>query len=216
MPRRKPTSRTWHLNGENGSGMSDQWDAWYRHETPPWDVGRAQAAFVRLAEAGEIESPVLDSGCGTGENTLMLATRGYEALGVDIAPFAIETARLKAADRNLTVEFEVGDILRLDRLGRTFRTVVDSAAFHVFDDKDRARYVTSLAAAVEPGGVVHLLCFSELTPGQAGPRRVTQAELRAAFADGWTVERIDRERFEVNPDFMADKPYAWLAKIVRH
>jgi hypothetical protein len=87
--------------------------------------------------------------------------------------------------------------------------------FHVFDDDDRARYVMSLASAIEDGGVVHLLCFSERTPGTYGPRRVTQAELRTAFADGWDVERIDEARFDVRPDFSAERPYAWLARIVR-
>jgi hypothetical protein len=47
-------------------------------------------------------------------------------------------------------------------------------------DADRARYVASLAAALVPGGVLHLLCFSELTPGDDGPRRITQDEMRAA------------------------------------
>ena len=195
--------------------MSNPWDEWYRHETPPWDIGRPQPAFVRLADTTEIQSPVLDSGCGTGEHALMLAARGYEVLGVDIAPVAIERARHKAIERVLAAEFEVGDILRLDRLGRSFRTVIDSGAFHTFDDTDRARYVESLAAVVEPSGIVHLLCFSERTPGELGPRRVTQAELRDAFADGWTVERIDAERFEVDPAFMRERPHGWLAKIIR-
>ena len=37
---------------------------------PPWDTGRAQRAFV--AVSNRIVSPVLDVGCGTGENALFL------------------------------------------------------------------------------------------------------------------------------------------------
>jgi SAM-dependent methyltransferase len=170
--------------------------------------------FVRLADAGEFTSPVLDSGCGTGEHALMLAERGLEVLGVDVAPTAIGLAREKAIKRGLSAEFEVGDVLALDRLGRRFATVVDSGVFHTFDDADRPRYVASLASAIEPGGVVHLLCFSEETPGDWGPRRVTQSELRDAFADGWTIERITGERFDVRGGFV-DEPHAWLARIVR-
>jgi 2-polyprenyl-3-methyl-5-hydroxy-6-metoxy-1,4-benzoquinol methylase len=55
--------------------------------------------WIDLADAGEIESPVLDSGCGTGEHALMLAERGFEVLGLDIAPTAIERARDKARER---------------------------------------------------------------------------------------------------------------------
>ena len=197
----------------DGGGVGS-WDDAYTQGWAPWDIGRPQPVFVRLADAGEFTSPVLDSGCGTGEHALMLAERGLEVLGVDVAPTAIGLARGKAAQRGLSVEFEVGDVLALDRLRRSFATILDSGVFHTFDDGDRPRYVASLASAIEPGGVVHLLCFSEQTPGDWGPRRVTQAELREAFADGWSVERITPERFDVREGF-ADQPHAWLARIVR-
>jgi SAM-dependent methyltransferase len=191
-----------------------RWDAVYVSGGAPWDIGRPQAAFVALADAGEIGSPVLDSGCGTGEHALMLAERGLTATGVDAAPTAISAARRKALERGLDVTFEVGDVLALDRLDRTFATVIDSGVFHVFDDADRARYVSSLSTVLDPGGVLYLLCFSEATPGDTGPRRVTQAELRAAFADGWRIDRIDAATFEVRAEFLI-RPSAWLARIVR-
>ena len=159
-------------------------------------------------------APVLDCGCGTGEHTLMLAERGIEAIGVDLAPAAIELARAKASGRELHAEFRVADALNLGSLGGRFRTVIDSGVFHTFSDAERPIYVESLGAVVEPGGVVHVLCFSELTPGDYGPRRVTQAELRESFAGGWEVDRIEAERFDVLPDFPV-RPYAWLARIVR-
>ena len=196
--------------------MSDtSWDWAYVNESAPWDIGRPQPVFVNLADAGEITSPVLDSGCGSGEHALMLAQRGMQVLGIDVAPTAIRRARVKAIERGLDAEFVVGDVLELARLGRTFATVIDSGVFHTFDDRDRPRYVTSLAAATRPGGVLHLCCFSEHTPGSWGPRRVTQAELRAAFADGWQVERITAAQFEVLPGIAAEAPRAWLARIVR-
>jgi SAM-dependent methyltransferase len=191
-----------------------RWDEGYRHGWTPWDIGRPQAAFVRLADTGEITPPVLDCGCGTGEHALMVAARGMEVVGIDIAPSAIAAARRKATERELDVDFRVADALDLGALGRQFQTVLDSGVFHVFDNADRARYVNSLASAVAPGGVVHLMCFSELTPGTLGPRRVTQAELREAFAVGWMVERIEPAQFEVRSDF-PETPHAWLARIVR-
>src|SRR5688500_7033616 len=100
--------------------------------TPPWEIGRPQEAFVRLAEAGEIAGAVLDVGCGTGENALMLAQRGHEVWGVDTAATAIHRAREKADERGLTVTFRVADALHLDQLRRSFDTVIDSGLFHVF------------------------------------------------------------------------------------
>ena len=144
----------------------------------------------------------------------MLAERGLGVLGVDFAPAAVELARRKAAERGLSPEFQVADALDLGALGRRFRTVIDSGVFHTFSDTERPVYVNSLASVLEPGGVVHLLCFSELTPGDYGPRRVTQQEIHDAFGNGWDVERIIEERFETLPDF-PNRPYAWLARIMR-
>jgi SAM-dependent methyltransferase len=202
--------------GDATRSRAADWDRAYIGGSPPWDIGRPQSVFVRLADAAEIRSPVLDSGCGTGENALMLAARGMEVVGVDLAPTAIERARQKARERGLDPRLMVGDALELGRLDRRFSTVIDSGVFHVFDDADRARYVESLAEALEPGGVLHVLCFSDHVPGSFGPRRVSQAELRAAFGEGWRFERIEGTRFEVNRSWpLPEPPHAWLAKIVR-
>jgi SAM-dependent methyltransferase len=202
--------------GDTGSepgGLA--WDAAYEQDQIPWDIGRPQAVFVRLADAGEITSPVLDSGCGTGEHTMLLASRPMDVLGIDVSRTAIDRARQKAADRGVDADFQVGDVLALHHLGRTFATIIDSGVFHTFSDADRVRYVASLASVIQQGGVLHLLAFSELTPGERGPRRVTQAELRSAFADGWEVERIDAAELEVRSDWSEEAPRCWLARIVR-
>jgi SAM-dependent methyltransferase len=199
------------------------WDAVYAPDAapPPWDIGRPQPAFVRLADRGLLAGRLLDAGCGTGEHVLLAASRGAEAMGVDISPHAIARAREKAAERGLTARFEVADALHLGPLGTTFDVVVDSGVFHIFDDADRERYVASLAAALRPGGQLYLMCFSDRQPGTFGPRRVRQDELRAAFSDGWEVASIEADTFEVNPGIefspgtQAAGAQAWLASLVR-
>lgn len=181
-------------------------------ETPPWDIGRPQGAFVALAEDGALRGRVLDSGCGTGEHALLAASLGHEVVGIDIVPAAIDAARRKAAERNLDATFVVGDVLRLDHLGEQFDTVLDSGVFHVFDDDDRARYVDSLRDVLGPGGRYFMACFSDRQPGDWGPRRVTRDEIQAAFADGWRVESIDESLFHTNID---PSVRAWLARITR-
>jgi len=167
-------------------------DAIYAVDTPPaWDIGRPQPAFDRLATAGELVGRVLDVGCGTGEHALMAASLGYDAVGVDTSMRAIELAKTKAAERGLAARFVVADALRLADLGQQFDTVLDCGLFHVLDDDERGRYVTSLADVVGPGGRYHMLCFSDRQPGDWGPRRVTQDEIRVAFSAGWRIESIE-------------------------
>jgi SAM-dependent methyltransferase len=193
------------------------WDQAYAASAPaPWDIGRPQPVFVRLADQGLLSGRVLDSGCGTGEHTLLAAARGADATGIDLSGLAIRRAREKAAERGVAARFEVGDALRLADLGLTFDVIIDSGVFHVFDDQDRPRYVASLASVLRPGGRCYLTCFSDRQPGTWGPRRVSQDELRAAFSGGWAVVSIETAAFEINQQRIG-VPYvqAWLAVLER-
>lgn len=194
------------------------WDDAYIHNKAPWDIGRPQPAIQHLADTGAFVEPVLDSGCGSGEHALLAASMGLRVQGVDISSAAIERARAKARQRGLEVEFIVGSVLELDqidRLQRPFRTVIDMGCFHTFSNADRPIYAASLASVVEPGGVLHLLCFSEHTPGDEGPRRVTQGELRQTFSLGWEVESIEPDVIAVSNLWSGVQPSAWLARITR-
>jgi cyclopropane fatty-acyl-phospholipid synthase-like methyltransferase len=193
------------------------WDAVYREggPPPPWDIGRPQPAFVRLADSGLLGGRVLDAGCGTGEHALLAAEHGADAMGVDLSPRAIEQARRKAAERSVPARFEVGDALNLEQLGLSVDTVIDSGLFHVLDDQGRARYVTSLASVTSSGGTCYLMCFSDRQPGDMGPRRVSKDELKQAFSDGWTTTDIAAETFAVDRGSGAATAQAWLATIRR-
>lgn len=191
------------------------WDDSYAGPPPPWDIGRPQPALASRAEAGAFTGGLLDAGCGTGEHTILAAQLGARALGIDVSPRAIEAARRKAAERDVDARFQVADALHLVALDEAFDTVVDSGLLHVFDDDTRARYVASVHAALRPGGHLHLMCFSDRQPGDWGPRRVTEAELRTAFGPGWRIDSLTRDRFDINPGFGTSTAEAWLADIVR-
>ncbi|MBI5499665.1 MAG: class I SAM-dependent methyltransferase [Deltaproteobacteria bacterium] len=191
----------------------DSFDEAYRGE-PPWDIGGAQPVVRELEKWGRIGPTVLDVGCGTGENVLYLAERGYEAWGIDLAPRAIHKARSKAVERKLDAVFLEGDALELARLGRRFDTVLDCGMFHTLEDVERRRFAESLDAAVRPGGSYYLLCFSEEEPGMAGPRRVTQQEIFGVFdRPGWLVREIVPTRFESR--MHEGGAHAWFATIER-
>jgi 2-polyprenyl-3-methyl-5-hydroxy-6-metoxy-1,4-benzoquinol methylase len=136
--------------------MTDAFDALYSG-TPPWDIGRPQAAFVLLAESGGWRGRILDVGCGTGEHVLLAATLGLPATGIDTAPTAIRRAQQKARERDLPARFLVHSALELLALGEQFDTVVDCGLFHIFDDQDRSRFVDSLRFAIPLGGRYSML-----------------------------------------------------------
>lgn len=166
--------------------------------TPPWEIGRPQPALAKLFDSGEVSGSVLDAGCGTGELTLLAASRGLPATGVDSSPKAIAIARARATARDIHgARFEVGDVLDLSFLGARFDTVLDSGVLHVFDDGARGRYVESIRRVLNTGGRYHMLVFSDAQPGTWGPRRVRRDEFEDIFADGWQLLRVESAGFEL-------------------
>ncbi len=181
--------------------------------TPPWDIGRPQPTFQALADAGEFRERFLDIGCGTGEHALMAAQRGLEAVGIDSSPTAVEIAKRKARERGLNIRFLVHNALDLASIGEQFDTVLDSGLFHVFSDEHRAAYVESLKAVTRPGARYFMLCFSEHQPGDSGPRRVTQQEIRQSYSDGWRIVSTEMKKLETN--LGPEGNIAWLASIIK-
>jgi SAM-dependent methyltransferase len=169
---------------------------------------------VRLASEGGFAGAVLDAGCGTGENALHVASLGLSVLGVDVAETALANARAKAADRGIEVEFAAADAFHLERLRRSFETVLDVGLFHTFDAEERRRYVASLASVTEHRGTLYVSCFSDDGP-DTGPHPINQEELRAAFSpsNGWNVAAIEPDRVQTR--YHDQGAPAWFATIKR-
>jgi SAM-dependent methyltransferase len=204
---REPTSH------ERQAGQA--WDESYRGGTAPWDIGRPQAAFATLAEEGRWRGDVLDAGCGSGEHTLLAASLGLPSLGVDVAETGLAMALEKWKERGGPAEFELADALHLERLGRTFDTVLDCGLLHTFDGEERPAYVASLAAVTEPGATLFVLCFRDDTPDTEGPHPLSEADLRAAFAPetGWRLAGLEKSQIEVT--FDPGQFPAWLVTAER-
>jgi SAM-dependent methyltransferase len=167
-------------------------DTAYVEFSAPWIIGEPQPAIVELERAGWITGPVLDPGCGMGEHTIHLARLGYDVLGIDFAPHAIERARENAESHGVSARFEVADALRLEGPPQ-YASIVDSALFHVFGDEQRAEYVRALHRVCLPGGLVHVLALSDVEEG-FGPR-ISESVIRDAFGKGWSVEDIGLARY---------------------
>lgn len=195
--------------------MAGRFDAAYAAGTPPpWDIGRPQPAFERLARSGQVRGRVLDAGCGTGEQAVLFAGRGCDVVGIDVVPRAIGQARAKARQRGVRVDFRVHDALRLHELGR-FDHALDVGLLHSFEDAERGRYVAELAQALGRGGRLHVMTMRDVGRDFGfGPRRLRREDFARIFALGWRVVELREELFETNlaePGFGS----AWFASVER-
>ncbi len=146
---------------------------------------------------------VLDLGCGPGQDTRYLASRGFQPVGFDaVRPF-LEWARVRHRETRLVQ----GDIIELPFRPHAFTAAWAAASLIHLPKRDVRRALTELRAIMTPGGrlaatFVHGTASGVLTRGWLPGRyfsRWTKAELASAVARaGWEIESLttvtNRER----------------------
>lgn len=153
----------------------------------PWEIAAPQQIFVELNAQGLIQSPVLDSGCGTGDLAHYLATHDHAVLGIDIVPEAIALAKKKyQGEKNslspIAPAFQVHDVLSLASLGKQFKTICDSGVLHAFSDDDQKRYLKGVSSVLTPGGRFHAISFRDAGESYSGgPRRLKESDIQDLF-----------------------------------
>src|ERR1700756_1188699 len=95
------------------------WNEHYASGELPWDTGRPEPLLVEFVNSGGVApGRMLEIGAGTGTNAIWLAERGFDVLGVDISPVAVEKAHAKIEARELRCRFATLDFLSTPPPGR--------------------------------------------------------------------------------------------------
>lgn len=183
------------------------WNDSYAWDSPPWDTGRPDPLLTGFITAGRITpSRTLDIGCGTGTNALWLAGRGFDVLGVDVAPRAVEKAEAKRTGAT-GCRFECLDFLVAPPPG-PFDFVFDRGCFHVFDEAEtRARFAMQVARLLGPDGVwLSIIGSTEGPARESGPPRRTAREVLSAIEPELELVELRAATLELP----ADPAAAWL------
>ncbi|MDR0847234.1 MAG: methyltransferase domain-containing protein [Lactobacillales bacterium] len=122
-----------------------KWDAKMYDEKHNFSSDYGKAVFEYLPS--DPNQAILDIGCGTGDLTADLLTRGGRVVGVDYSPEMIEFARASHPD----IEFAVADASKLT-FENEFDVVYSNAAFHWI--QDQKGLLASVYRALKPGGVL--------------------------------------------------------------
>ncbi|HEY1759360.1 MAG TPA: class I SAM-dependent methyltransferase [Bryobacteraceae bacterium] len=183
------------------------WNESYASGELPWDTGEPEPLLVEFVTSGRIApSRALEIGAGTGTNAIWLAERGFDVLGIDVAPLAVERATAKLEGRALRCRFGVLDILAASPPQGPFQFVFDRGCFHVFDEpEERASFAAHVAAALAPGGLwLSLIGSTEGLPREVGPPRRSALEVILAIEPA--LEIVDLHAAE----FRAHDVKAWF------
>ena len=119
----------------------------------------------------------LDLACGTGAVAERAAAAGADVTGVDLAPVLIETAKERARERELEIDYRVGDVERLELPDSSFEKVASTCGIMFAPDHEAS--ARELARVTAPGGRMALAnwtpasgmakVFNVMAPYQASP-----------------------------------------------
>lgn len=174
--------------------MSLWYRALYALGVTPWESDQATLApqFDSLvlseeAERGEPYGPALDLGCGTGYWTVELALRGWDVIGVDIVPKAIQAARFRAESANIDVKFFEGDVTSLRDTGidGEFSFFLDVECFNHLDDFQRIAMGKEVDAVAADSATMLMLAWSRARRGPLPPG-ADPDDLNRAFP-AWSI-----------------------------
>lgn len=123
-----------------------------------WSIEWQAGVFGPLIEREFEGSPlrVLDCACGIGTQALGLARRGHTVVGTDLSPGPIARAQREAAQRRLSIRFEVADMRDLGTLtesGFDVALAADNPLPHLEGESQLAQAARSIASKLKPGGL---------------------------------------------------------------
>lgn len=97
---------------------------------------------------------VLDLGCGTGSMTNLMASKGYEMIGVDLSEDMLSVAKQKAKDENLEVMYLNQDMTELDLYGTIDAVIsVGDSLNYVTEKEDLLEAFKKVNLFLNPGGL---------------------------------------------------------------
>lgn len=132
-----------------------------RHMKP----SRALTAFLKEFNLNRKKS--LDIGSGKGRNSIFLAQKGFNVVGIEMVQEAIDFAQKKVEKLNLSrkVKFINQNIgLKLPFKNNSFDLIIDMITMHLLNKKEREIYFKEIVRLLNHGGFFVFYTISSNSP----------------------------------------------------
>ncbi|MGB3515418.1 MAG: methyltransferase domain-containing protein [Elainellaceae cyanobacterium] len=170
---------------------SDFWENRYQENTARWDLGQPALAFVDwLTDRQPQPGRMMVLGAGRGHDALWFASHGFEVVGVDFAPSAVEQARALAQEQQLSAQFEQHNIFELpDDWHHSFDYVLEHTCFCAIAPEQRPAYVQVVQQLLKPTGQFIGLFWAHDRPG-GPPFGSRVADIQSLFSEHFDVSSL--------------------------
>lgn len=147
----KNTTMTHHLfEGKDHASIYQK----YRH-TPPDEFKNIVLQYLDKKK-GKPHVLAVDLGCGTGQNSRLLAPYFQEMVGIDVSESQVDEARAVPGHTNIT--YRTGTAEELPFPDGSVDLLTATSAAHWFD---HSRFLAEANRVLKPRGCIALLCFSD-------------------------------------------------------
>jgi cyclopropane fatty-acyl-phospholipid synthase-like methyltransferase len=123
-------------------------------------------------------------GCGVGRETIYLAKKGFDVIGLDFSPTAIKQARRRAKSEGIEVLFIVDDLTNLQHVSGTFDLVTDFGALNDLGQDARDLYMQNILSLTYPSSKYVMFCFEKMLPPD---------EVKQRFSEYFRIEELDKK-----------------------
>ena len=172
---------------------SEFWNSIYdEQESPRWNLGHAAPPLKHwLENSGAKPGRVLIPGCGYGHDVRALAEHGFDAIGVDFAPLAIERGNEVLAGTDGKFELRQADIFDLPATDRArFDYIYEYTCFVAIQPPRRPEYVQLKLDLLKPGGLL-IGCFYNHGREGGPPFDVTREEVLKLYEPHFEIRKLE-------------------------
>lgn len=200
------------LNLSSGRiGMeNNRFEGRYQSGDTPWDHGMVDFNLIEVVARHAVRPcRALDIGCGTGDNSIWLAQKGFDVVACDLSETAVARAQLKAEEANANVFFLASDFLKDSIPDTPYGFVFDRGCLHcMHETTDRTAFVEQVAELLEEQGVwLSLVGNADEEKREVGPPQLSASELVSIVEPRFEILSLCAGQFGSDQEV---PPRAWV------
>jgi SAM-dependent methyltransferase len=188
----------------------DFWQSKFEAGTTPWDRGAAGPQLAQwIADATLAPCRILVPGCGSGYEVAELAARGFEVVGLDYTPAAVERTRARLAAGAGRAQVVQADALAW-KAPQPFDAVYEQTCLCAIHPDHWVDYARQVHGWLRPGGRLCALFMQAPRDGarqgliEGPPYHCDVNAMRALFpSDRWAWPKPPYPRVE-HPSLIAE------------
>ncbi|TXT57095.1 MAG: hypothetical protein BAJALOKI1v1_1880003 [Promethearchaeota archaeon] len=166
----------------------------------PWHSDDPPIRLKELIEKGDVKvGKALDLCSGAGTNSIFLAKKGFDVIGIDISEEAVKIAKERAKEDNVAekCQFLSANVLEKEFPPTTFNFIIDRGCYHHMPQEEKPFLAQKVEESLKPMGMYLLYCFSDQNRGWE--KGVPKSEIYDNFGNLLEIREIKEVVWEEPP-----------------